>query len=78
MIMPAYHYQCTYCQVTETRIAGLDDHLAVCARCQHLMIRLDHDLFGPYFDKFTIRAQPVKVSENLSGVEDTRLRKEKW
>ena len=48
--MPAYHYQCTHCQVTEDRIAGVDDHLAICAGCGHLMLRLDYDLFSPYFE----------------------------
>jgi hypothetical protein len=47
--VPAYYYQCTHCQVTEYRIGGVDDHLAICARCHHLMLRLDYDLFSPYF-----------------------------
>ncbi|MBW1917614.1 MAG: hypothetical protein JRI57_06285 [Deltaproteobacteria bacterium] len=47
--MPLYCYQCTNCQVTETRIAGVDDHLAICDYCGHLMVRLDVDLFAPYF-----------------------------
>lgn len=49
--MPRYDYQCTHCQVQETRIAGLDDHLAICQYCGQLMLRLDLDLFGPYFDQ---------------------------
>jgi len=48
-IVPAYCYQCTHCQATECRIGGLDDHLAVCTRCWNLMLRLDYDLFAPYF-----------------------------
>jgi predicted nucleic acid-binding Zn ribbon protein len=48
--VPAYYYQCTHCQVTECRIAGVDDHLAICAGCGHLMLRLDYDLFSPYFE----------------------------
>jgi predicted nucleic acid-binding Zn ribbon protein len=48
--VPAYYYQCTHCQVTEGRIAGVDDHLAICAGCGHLMLRLDYDLFSPYFE----------------------------
>ncbi len=47
--MPAYRYQCVHCQARETRIGGLDDHLAVCASCRHVMLRLDLDLFAPYF-----------------------------
>lgn len=49
--MPLYLYQCSHCQVRETRIAGLDDHLAVCQFCGQVMLRLDLDLFGPYFDQ---------------------------
>ena len=48
--MPAYRYQCVHCQTRETRIGGLDDHLAICADCGHLMLRLDDDLFTPYFE----------------------------
>jgi hypothetical protein len=48
--VPAYYYQCTHCQSTEGRIGGVDDHLAVCARWHHLMVRLDYDLFSPYFE----------------------------
>ena len=47
--MPAYLYQCVQCQAQEARIGGLDDHLAICASCRHMMLRLDRDLFGPYF-----------------------------
>lgn len=47
--MPAYLYQCTNCQVEETRIGGVDDHFALCKDCHHLMLRLDLDLFAPYF-----------------------------
>lgn len=48
--MPAYQYQCVQCQTSETRIGGVDDHVAVCNRCGHLMLRLDNDLFAPYFE----------------------------
>jgi hypothetical protein len=48
--MPAYHYQCVECQKREVRIGGVDDHLAICVCCGHLMLRLDHELFVPYFD----------------------------
>jgi hypothetical protein len=47
--MPAYHYQCVECQKREVRIGGVDDHLAVCVCCGHLMVRLDNELFAPYF-----------------------------
>lgn len=55
--MPAYRYQCVQCQAQETRIGGLDDHVAVCDRCGHLMLRLDDDLFGPYFDHLEKKVQ---------------------
>ncbi len=47
--MPLYEYQCTDCQARDQRLAGLDDHTALCVRCGSLMLRLDEDLFGPYF-----------------------------
>jgi hypothetical protein len=57
-IVPAYYYQCTHCQATECRIGGVDDHLAVCAHCQNLMLRLDYDLFSPYFEASASTAMP--------------------
>lgn len=47
--MPLYEYQCVDCTEHDQRIAGLDDHVAVCARCGGLMVRLDEDPFTPYF-----------------------------
>lgn len=47
--MPLYRYQCCYCQTQETRIAGLDDYLAICHLCGQVMVRLDFDLFAPYY-----------------------------
>lgn len=47
--MPLYHYQCTDCRLREPRLAGLDDHTALCTACGSLMLRLDGDLFAPYF-----------------------------
>lgn len=38
------------CQTRDTRIGGLDDHVAICNRCGHAMIRLDHDIFAPYWN----------------------------
>jgi predicted nucleic acid-binding Zn ribbon protein len=50
--MPIYQYQCTdeSCGQQEPVIAGLDDAMAICSRCGGLMLRLDDDLFTPYFD----------------------------
>jgi hypothetical protein len=56
--MPAYYYQCTHCQKTDCRIGGVDDHLAVWAHCQNLMLRLDYDLFAPYFEATAGTATP--------------------
>lgn len=49
--MPLYEYQCVDCRVQDTRIAGLDDHTALCMRCGGVMLRRDEDLFGPYFEE---------------------------
>jgi len=48
--MPAYNYWCVDCGVDDIRIAGLDDHLAVCVACGGMMLRTDDDLFAPYFE----------------------------
>jgi len=48
--MPVYEYQCVDCQIRDQRIAGLDDHTALCLACGSLMLRQDADLFGPYFE----------------------------
>lgn len=47
--MPLYEYQCVDCPERDQRIAGLDDHVSVCARCGGLMLRLDEDPFTRYF-----------------------------
>ena len=47
--MPAYTYKCIQCAVEEVRIAGLDDDTAICLACGDLMLRLDEDIFRPYF-----------------------------
>jgi hypothetical protein len=49
--MPVYEYRCVYCREADLRVAGLDDHTAICSRCGSLMLRLDEDIFEPYFDK---------------------------
>lgn len=50
--MPIYQYQCTdeKCGQAEPVIAGLDDAMAICSRCGGLMLRLDEDLFTPYYE----------------------------
>ncbi len=49
--MPIYEYQCVDCSDRDQRVAGLDDHTALCAQCGGLMLRLDEDVFKPYFEE---------------------------
>jgi hypothetical protein len=37
--------------------AVLEHSVAVCERCGHLMLRLDHDLLAPYFDHLDRKVQ---------------------
>jgi|UniRef100_A0A7C3V604 putative FmdB family regulatory protein len=53
--MPLYEYKCVDCGSQDLRVAGLDDHTAICISCQGLMLRLDEDVFQPYFEE---AAQP--------------------
>jgi len=46
--MPLYEYQCVDCSATEQRVAGVDDHTALCVKCGGLMLRLDEDVFKDY------------------------------
>ena len=55
-IMPLYEYQCVDCGSRDQRVAGLDDHTAICISCEGLMLRLDEDVFQPYFEEV---AKPV-------------------
>jgi len=48
--MPLYNYRCTECRQPDTRVAGLDDHLAVCHVCRGVMLRVDQDIFAPVFN----------------------------
>ena len=48
--MPIYEYQCVDCTGRDQRVAGLDDHTALCAQCGGLMLRQDEDVLQPYFD----------------------------
>ncbi len=49
--MPLYEYQCVDCGIQDQRVAGLDDHTAICVVCEGLMLRLDEDVFKPYFEE---------------------------
>ncbi len=37
-------------------MAGCDDYTALCAHCGGLMLRLDEDVFRPYFEE--VSSQP--------------------
>ncbi len=49
--MPIYEYQCVDCRGVDERVAGLDDQTAICVQCGGLMLRLDEDVFRPYFEE---------------------------
>ena len=49
LIMPIYEYQCVDCGGRDQQVAGLDDHMALCPNCGGLMLRLDEDVFLPFF-----------------------------
>ncbi len=49
--MPIYEYQCMDCGGRDNRVAGLDDHTALCIECGSLMLRLDEDIFQQYFEE---------------------------
>ncbi|MEJ5330574.1 MAG: FmdB family zinc ribbon protein [Desulfobaccales bacterium] len=49
--MPLYEYQCVDCGAADLRVAGLDDHTAICMECGGLMLRLNEDIFRPYFEE---------------------------
>jgi putative FmdB family regulatory protein len=64
--MPIYEYQCVDCSGQDQRVAGLDDHTALCTQCGGLMLRLDENLFQPYFEEMTESAQAKsKAKANL-------------
>ena len=50
--MPVYRYQCTDKNSGRKASvsAGLDEVAATCSKCGGLMLRLDEDLFTPYYE----------------------------
>jgi len=60
--MPIYEYQCVDCGGLDQRVAGLDDHTALCTQCGSLMLRLDEDVFQPYFEEVSPPVRPAKAS----------------
>lgn len=62
--MPLYDYQCVDCNDREKMAVDLDDHVALCNKCGGLMLRLEGDLFTPYF------AVPIlSIQENGNDTE---------
>jgi putative FmdB family regulatory protein len=64
--MPIYEYQCVDCGGHDQRVAGLDDHTALCTQCLGLMLRLDEDVFRPYFEAVLIQpsVHPLAKTNN--------------
>jgi putative FmdB family regulatory protein len=64
--MPVYDYQCVDCGGRDQRVAGCDDHTALCIDCGGLMLRLDEDVFRPYFEEIPIQppVYPVAKTSN--------------
>lgn len=66
--MPAYEYQCVDCGCREKRVGGLDDHTAICMDCGSLMLRLDDDIFSPYFKDNRNHARASLLELKASGL----------
>jgi putative FmdB family regulatory protein len=62
LTMPLYEYQCVDCGSRDMRVAGVDDHTALCVQCGSLMLRLDEDVFQPYFEEKASETWPAKAS----------------
>jgi putative FmdB family regulatory protein len=64
--MPIYDYQCVDCGGRDQLVAGLDDHTALCTHCGGLMLRLDEDVFRPYFEDTTKPGWPeIKIKSSV-------------
>lgn len=57
--MPIYDYQCIGCGERDQRLAGCDDHIAICAQCGSLML-CDEDVFWPYFEVFNTACEIIR------------------
>lgn len=60
--MPLYQYQCLDCGGKDQRVGGLDDYAAICVQCGGVMLRLDEDIFRPYFDQEPETEQGLRSS----------------
>lgn len=75
--MPIYQYGCVDCRAVDQRVAGIDDHAAICAQCSGLMLRLDEDVFKPYFDNQE-KLSTVIVNGHQHTPTATRTGAPKW
>ena len=50
--MPLYMYACRACDLTEERLAGIDDRTLICTECGEVMDRQisDDEAFSFYWD----------------------------
>ncbi len=63
--MPIYDYQCVDCNERDQRVAGCDDHTALCVQCGGLMLRLDEDVFQPYFEEVSNRNLEESIGQDF-------------
>ena len=56
--MPLYEYRCLDCPCQDKRVAGLDDHTALCIHCGGVMFRQDEDVFRACFDGGKMMPRP--------------------
>ena len=57
--MPIYEYEYVDCGCQDQRVAGIDDHTAICAECNCVMVRLDLDWFASAFLALDQEQMPV-------------------
>ncbi len=62
--MPFYEYRCNACQLTESRVAGVDDQWVRCTSCGGRMDRTtgQDDLFRAYWETSEKAADKVPGS----------------
>jgi len=64
--MPLYEYLCADCGESDKRIAGVDDHMALCIECGGVMLRLDEDIWAPLWAEQEARAVQEVETRNYS------------
>lgn len=48
--MAIYEYRCIDCAAVEQRLGGLQDYVAICARCAGIMLRFDEETINKISD----------------------------